>query len=47
MNVREIGWEGVVCMHLAQDRDMWQTLPSNIKISDQQFYKELATVPSS
>jgi hypothetical protein len=26
MDVREIGWEAVGWMHLAQDRDQWQTL---------------------
>jgi hypothetical protein len=25
MDFREIGWEGVDWMHLAQDRDQWQT----------------------
>jgi hypothetical protein len=25
MDLREIGWEGVDWMHLAQDRDQWQT----------------------
>jgi hypothetical protein len=24
MDVREIGWEGVDWMHLAQDRDQWR-----------------------
>jgi hypothetical protein len=26
MDLREIGWEGVEWMHLAQDRDQWQAL---------------------
>jgi hypothetical protein len=26
MDGREIGWEGVVCMYLAEDRDQWQAL---------------------
>jgi len=26
MNLREIGWEGVDWIHLAQDRDHWQSL---------------------
>jgi hypothetical protein len=26
MDLREIGWEGVDWMHLAQDRDQWQAL---------------------
>jgi hypothetical protein len=26
MDLREVGWEGVDWMHLAQDRDQWQTL---------------------
>jgi hypothetical protein len=26
MDLREIDWEGVDWMHLAQDRDQWRTL---------------------
>jgi hypothetical protein len=26
MDLREIGWGGVECIHLAQDRDHWQAL---------------------
>jgi hypothetical protein len=26
MDLREIGWEGVDWIHLAQDRDQWQAL---------------------
>jgi hypothetical protein len=26
MDLREMGWESVNCMHLAQDRDQWQAL---------------------
>jgi hypothetical protein len=26
MDLREIGWEDVDCMHLAQDRDQWWDL---------------------
>jgi hypothetical protein len=26
MDLREIWWEGVDCIHLAQDRDQWQAL---------------------
>jgi len=26
MNLREIGWEGVDWIHLAQDREQWQAL---------------------
>jgi hypothetical protein len=26
MDLREIGWEGVNCIHLAQDKDQWQAL---------------------
>jgi hypothetical protein len=26
MDLREIGWEGADCMHLAEDRDLWQAL---------------------
>jgi hypothetical protein len=30
MNLREIGWEGVNWMHLAQDRDQWQALVKTV-----------------
>jgi hypothetical protein len=30
MVVREIGWEGVDWMHLAQDRDQWQALVNKV-----------------
>jgi hypothetical protein len=30
MNPREILWEGVDCIHLAQDRDQWQALVNTI-----------------
>jgi len=30
MNLREVGWEGVDWMHLAQDRNQWQTLVSAV-----------------
>jgi hypothetical protein len=26
MDLREIGWDGVDCVHLAQDRDHWRAL---------------------
>jgi hypothetical protein len=26
MDIRNIRWEGVDCIHLAQDRDQWQAL---------------------
>jgi hypothetical protein len=26
MNVKELGWEGVVLIHLAQDRDRWRAV---------------------
>jgi hypothetical protein len=26
MDLNEIGWEGVDCMRLAQDRDQWRAL---------------------
>jgi hypothetical protein len=26
MDLREIGWESVDCIHLAQDRDQWWVL---------------------
>jgi hypothetical protein len=30
MDVREIGWEGVDWMHLAQDRDQWRAVVSTV-----------------
>jgi len=30
MNLREIGWEGVDWMHLAQDREQWRALVSTV-----------------
>jgi hypothetical protein len=30
MNLREIGWEGLDWMHLAQDRDQWWALVNTI-----------------
>jgi hypothetical protein len=30
MDLREVGWEGVDWMHLAQDRNQWQTLVSAV-----------------
>jgi hypothetical protein len=30
MDLREIGWEGVDWIHLAQDRDQWQALVNMI-----------------
>jgi hypothetical protein len=30
MNLREIGWEGVDWMYLAQDRDQWQALVTTV-----------------
>jgi hypothetical protein len=30
MDLREIGWEGVGWIHLAQDRDQWQSLVNTI-----------------
>jgi hypothetical protein len=29
-DVREIGWEGVIWIHLAQDRDQWRTLANTV-----------------
>jgi hypothetical protein len=31
MDLREIGWEGVDWLHLAQDRDQWRAVVSFIK----------------
>jgi hypothetical protein len=30
MDLREVGWEGVDWMHLAQDRDQWKALVNRI-----------------
>jgi hypothetical protein len=30
MELREIGWKGVDWMHLAQDRDQWQTFENAV-----------------
>jgi hypothetical protein len=30
MNLREIGWEGVDWIHLAQDRDQWRTVVNTV-----------------
>jgi hypothetical protein len=30
MDLREIGWEGVNWMHLAEDRDQWHTLMNTV-----------------
>jgi len=30
MNLRKIGWEGVDCIHLAQDRDQWWALVNTV-----------------
>jgi hypothetical protein len=30
MDLREIGWEGVDWMHLAQDRDQWRALMDTV-----------------
>jgi len=30
MDVREVGWEGVEGMHLAQDREKWQTVVNTV-----------------
>jgi hypothetical protein len=30
MDLKEICWEGVDWMHMAQDRDQWQTLVSTV-----------------
>jgi hypothetical protein len=30
LETREIGWEGVDWMHLAQDRDQWRTLVNTV-----------------
>jgi hypothetical protein len=30
MDLKEIGWEDVECMHLAQDRDQWRTLVNTV-----------------
>jgi len=30
MDLRKIGWEGVDCMRLAQDRDQWRILVNTV-----------------
>jgi hypothetical protein len=30
IDLREIGWEGVDCMHLTQDRDQWWVLVNTV-----------------
>jgi hypothetical protein len=30
MDLKEIGWEGVGCTHLAHDRDQWQDLVNTV-----------------
>jgi hypothetical protein len=30
MDLREIGWEGVECVHLAQDRNLWLALVNTV-----------------
>jgi hypothetical protein len=30
MNLREIGWEGVEWIHMAQERDQWQALVNTV-----------------
>jgi hypothetical protein len=31
MNLREIGWDGVNWIHLAQDKDRWQAFVNTVK----------------
>jgi hypothetical protein len=31
MNLKEIGWEGIHWIHLAQDRDMWWAVVNTMK----------------
>jgi hypothetical protein len=30
MDLREIGWDGIDCIELAQDRDQWRTLVNTV-----------------
>jgi len=30
IDLREIGWEGVDWMHMAQDRDQWRTIVNTV-----------------
>jgi hypothetical protein len=32
MNLREVGWEGVGWIHVAQERDHWQTLVNLVMV---------------
>jgi hypothetical protein len=31
MNLREIGWDGMGCINLAEDRDQWQPLVNMVR----------------
>jgi hypothetical protein len=31
MDLKDIGWEGVGCIHLAQDRDQWRARVNTLK----------------
>jgi hypothetical protein len=30
MDLREIGWDGMDCIHLAEDRDQWKALVNTV-----------------
>jgi hypothetical protein len=30
MDLRELGWNGMVCIHVAQDRDQWTALVNTV-----------------
>jgi hypothetical protein len=32
MDLREIGWDGVVCIDMVQDRDQWRALVNTVLI---------------
>jgi hypothetical protein len=32
MDLREIGWDGIDCIHMAQDRDQWRALANTQRI---------------
>jgi len=42
MDLREIGWEGVEWMQLAQDRDQWQPLVKTGSVKGREFIVTLS-----
>jgi hypothetical protein len=44
MNLREIGWEGVDWMHLAQEGDEWWVLMNTITFKNFWFHERKKTL---